>query len=70
MDEFIGKEAGFLISDQSVQQFAEKIIALKNDHPTLKKAGIAAREKALKLHADESLIIDQFIRGISAVDQN
>lgn len=68
MDTFINDDTGFLVPDDSIILFAEKIIELKNNPNLLLEKGINAKNKVMKLHSDESIIVQQFFDGIQALN--
>lgn len=70
MDIFIDNDAGFLVPEESITLFAEKIIELKDNPNLLREKGLNAKNKVMKLHSDKSLIIQQFFDGFEALNIN
>lgn len=67
MTEFISDDAGIIVSEGSVDEFVKAILTLKNNRLLLEEKGAKAREKAMQLHANAEIILDQFDTGINAI---
>jgi glycosyltransferase involved in cell wall biosynthesis len=65
MEDFIGEEAGFLVDNLSITEMSKRVLQLENDPIEITKNGEAARRKALTLHADPDLVLEQLNAGLS-----
>ena len=67
MVELIGEDAGTVVPEGSVEQFAEAIIELKTNPKLLQDKARNAREKAKSRHADPGIVLKQFQAGVETV---
>jgi glycosyltransferase involved in cell wall biosynthesis len=62
--DFVSNGAGFILPEQNAEELADSVIRLKKDPSAILSAGKIAKEKALLLHSDPSLIETQFSKAI------
>jgi glycosyltransferase involved in cell wall biosynthesis len=58
--EFVGTDAGWIVPGLSADKAAAAIISLYDQRETLRTKGARAMQKSLQLHADGTLILQQF----------
>ena len=58
--EFVADDAGWIIENFSTEKVAEKFIELESDRSAIEKRGRQAFEKAINLHCNPKIVIDQF----------
>ncbi|HEY0356050.1 MAG TPA: glycosyltransferase, partial [Flavisolibacter sp.] len=67
MEDFISHDAGFLLPQVSAEAMANKILELKEKKEWIQSVGKKAREKAIQLHTDEKLVMEQLRSGLQAI---
>jgi glycosyltransferase involved in cell wall biosynthesis len=65
MEDFIGDDAGFLVSEVSAEAMAQKIIEIRNSATEAVKRAEHASQKARALHTDADLILEQLEKGVA-----
>lgn len=60
IQEFVGKDCGWVVDEVSPKKLSEKIIEIKNNPAEIQKRGENAFKKCIELHTDEDLIYSQF----------
>ncbi len=66
--EFIADECGWLIPDFSTNEFIRKIEELQKNPDNIKERGYKAYYKAIRLHSNEEIILDEFRKIIKALN--